>query len=74
MKPTPPDVAPQPDRLIRLPKVEATAGIKKSLIYEKMRLPLDKGGFPRPVRLGRAVAWSQNAVQAWVQARIKEAQ
>lgn len=66
--------APHPDRLVRLPGVEHIAGIKKSTIYELMRKPLNEGGFPRPVRLGgRTVAWSENAVQAWVQDRIAEA-
>lgn len=75
MRAVPIESAPPPDRLIRLHGVEHMAGIKKSTIYELMRKPLDEGGFPRPVRLGgRTVAWSENAVQSWVQQRIAEAQ
>ena len=71
----PPATAPRPDRLIRLPEAERLASIKKSLIYELMRKPLEDGGFPRPVRLSsRTVAWSENAVLAWVHARVSEAQ
>ena len=69
--------APVPrDRLIRLPVVIGTTGLQKSTLYELMRKPLEAGGFPRPVRLsgGRAVAWSENAVLSWVNARIAEAQ
>lgn len=65
---------PQRDNLLRMPRVEAKTSLKKTYIYELMRKPLEEGGFPRPVRLGgRAVAWSENEVQAWVDARIAEA-
>lgn len=63
------------DRLIRLPIVIGTTGLQKSTLYELMRKPLEAGGFPRPVRLGgRTVAWSENAVLTWVNARIAEAE
>ena len=59
------------DRLVRLPEVEAMTGCKKSTIYELMRA----GRFPKSVRLNaRMVAWSENAVLTWVNARIAEAQ
>ena len=65
----------QQNRLVRLPEVENLIGLKKSTIYNLMRKPLEDGGFPRPVPLGsRTVAWSENAVLTWVNARIAEAQ
>lgn len=55
------------DRLIRLPEVESATGCKKSTIYKLLK----DGSFPRPVRLSsRMVAWSEVAVQRWVQGRI----
>ncbi len=55
------------DRLIRLPEVESATGCKKSTIYKMLK----DGAFPRPVRLSsRMVAWSESAVQNWVQERI----
>ena len=65
----------QQNRLIRLPSVEGLTGLKKSSIYALMRKPLQEGGFPRPVPLsGRMVAWSENAVLTWVNARIADAE
>lgn len=56
------------DRLIRLPEVESATGCKKSTIYKLLK----DGSFPRPVRLSaRMVAWSEAAVQRWVQGRIQ---
>ena len=64
---TPP--APPRDRLIRLPAVEQTAGIKKSTIYQLMR----KKKFPPCVRITRRLsAWPESAVLNWVQQRIRE--
>ena len=57
------------DRLIRMDEVERLTGLKKSTIYNNLRV---KGGFPRPLRLGaRAVAWRESEVQAWIAARTK---
>ncbi|WP_024537877.1 helix-turn-helix transcriptional regulator [Comamonas badia] len=57
------------DRLLRLPQVEQTTGIKKTTIYSLM----EQGLFPRSIRLSaRAVVWSEAAVLSWVQARIAE--
>jgi prophage regulatory protein len=51
------------DVLIRLPQLEATTGLKKSALYQRMK----EGTFPHPVRLGpRSVAWSQKSVQLWI--------
>ncbi|MBT9511344.1 MAG: AlpA family transcriptional regulator [Acidovorax sp.] len=58
-----------PEKLLRLPRVEDATALKKSTIYAGMR----DGTFPTPVRLagGRAVAWRESEVQAWIAARTK---
>lgn len=57
------------EKLLRLPRVEEATALKKSTIYAGMR----EGTFPTPVRLagGRAVAWRESEVQAWINARTK---
>jgi len=58
------------DRLLRLPEVEATTGLRKSSIYLLMK----RGQFPRCVQLtARCVAWPESAVLQFVQDRIGEA-
>lgn len=57
----------QRDRLLRLPAVEAAAGIKKSTIYALMK----RNEFPQCVKVtSRCVAWPASKVQQWVQDRI----
>ena len=51
------------DKHLRRPAVEATTGLSRSTIYDMM----DRGEFPRPVRIGRrAVAWPESVVRAWL--------
>jgi prophage regulatory protein len=58
------------DRLIRLPEVEATTGLKKSTIYLLMK----RGEFPRAVQItARCVAWPESLVLTFVQERIASA-
>ncbi len=58
-----------PISLLRLPHVIARVGLKRTAIYEGVRL----GTFPAPIRLGRrCVAWPSDTVEAWIAARIKE--
>ena len=46
--------------------VEEATGLSRSTIYEMM----DRGEFPRPIRVGRrAVAWPESAVLAWLAER-----
>ncbi|ANJ72006.1 AlpA family phage regulatory protein [Ralstonia insidiosa] len=53
-------------KLLRLLGVLDAVGVKKSCLYEWVRL----GKFPAPVRLGaRSVAWRQCDVDAWIEAR-----
>lgn len=68
MQPSPSKAA-QPERLLRLPDVEALTGLKKSSIYDAMR----RGEFPRPVKLARrAVCWPLSTVQSWIADRIAQ--
>ena len=57
-------------RLLRLPAVENLSGLKKTTIYARMADKNDP--FPVPVRLGgRAVAWREREVLAWIEGRAK---
>lgn len=54
--------------LLRLPKVEATTGYKRSTIYKLIR----EGKFPAPIYLGdRATAWVESEINDWIQSRIE---
>ena len=58
----------RPERLLRLPDVEALVGLRKSSIYDAMK----RGEFPTPVRLSRrAVCWPASAIESWINDRIK---
>ena len=51
------------DRIIRLPEVMNTVGLKKSAIYKKVKA----GEFPAPIKLGpHANGWLESAVRGWV--------
>lgn len=55
------------DRLMPLKETEHVSGLKKTAIYELMKV----GKFPRSVRLSsRCVRWSWNQVQQFIQERI----
>lgn len=57
-----------PERLLRLPDVEALVGLRKSSIYDAVK----RGDFPAPVKISRrAVCWPASAVDAWITQRIK---
>lgn len=56
-------------KLLKLDAVKQITAQSKSAIYEK----ISGGKFPTPVRLGeRAVAWVEDEVNAWVNARMEE--
>ena len=56
-----------PVRLLRRPEVCALTGLKRSALYQAV----EDSRFPRPVKIGeRAVAWIEEEVSCWVQARI----
>ena len=51
------------DRLLKRPEVETITGLSRASIYARM----DRGEFPRPMRLGpRSVAWRDSDVQEWI--------
>lgn len=56
-------------QFLRRPAVEAVTGLGRSTIYQMM----NDGRFPKSVRIGRrAVAWTADEVQAWLEERIAE--
>ena len=67
------------NRLIRLPEVLRRTGYGRTSIYRKM----EDGTFPKCLKLGgppadskkfdcRAIAWIEDEVFQWIEARIKE--
>lgn len=58
-------------RFLRLPAVEDRSGLKRSSIYAGVA----DGTFPAPIPLGaRAVGWDEAEVDAWIEARIADAE
>lgn len=54
------------DKIIRLPQVEASVGLKKSAIYKLIKA----GDFPAQIKLGKhASGWLDSDVQAWIRKR-----
>ena len=52
----------KPEKLLRLPEVEALTGLKKTSLYNGAHA----GTFPKPIRLSaRAVAWRESDLLAW---------
>lgn len=53
-------------RLLRLAAVKEITGLSRSTIYADTT-------FPKPVKIGeRAVAWVEDEVRGWVEARIAD--
>lgn len=62
------DAGTQPERLLRMVDVRACTGVSASQVYRLIAA----GDFPQPVKLyGKASAWPESEVQAWIAARIK---
>lgn len=58
------------NRFLRLSEVRVRVPYSRSSIYQMIA----KGTFPRPVGLGgRAVAWLESDVDAWIEERIENA-
>jgi prophage regulatory protein len=56
-------------RFLRLPEVEEVVGLKHATIYDE----IGAGRFPKPVPIGkRAVAWLEDEITDWMNARIRE--
>lgn len=54
------------EKYIRRPAVEELTGLGRTTIYKLM----NAGEFPRPVKItGKAVAWPESAVVAWLASR-----
>jgi prophage regulatory protein len=52
----------EPTRFLRLPDVIKLVGIKRTVIYERIKA----GTFPKPVQIGvRAVAWDEGELAQW---------
>jgi prophage regulatory protein len=53
-------------RLLRLDAVKEITGLSRSTIYAD-------ANFPKPVKIGeRAVAWVEDEIREWIDARIAE--
>lgn len=58
--------------LLKLPAVIAKTAVSEPSIYRLMRLPVESGGFPKPIKIGaRAVAWRSDEVDAWIESRTR---
>ena len=56
-------------KVIRMPVLEDTTGLKKSKLYELMR----DGLFPKPIILhGRSRGWLEGEINNWLAERIAE--
>ena len=56
-----------PERVLRLPRVQARTGLSRSTIHVRVA----NGSFPQPIRLGaRAVGWLESEVDAWIREQI----
>ena len=49
-------------RLLRMPQVLDRVGLKKTVIYERIKA----GTFPKPIKLGSASAWHAHEIEAWI--------
>lgn len=56
-------------RLLRMPQVIERVGIKKTVIYERMKA----GTFPKPIKLGSASVWLDSTIQAWIEDQVRRA-
>lgn len=52
-------------RLLRMPQVLDRVGLKKTVIYERIKA----GTFPKPIKLGSASAWHAQEIEAWIAAK-----
>jgi prophage regulatory protein len=65
---TSPDSSHRPERLLRFHGVQERVPYSHSTIYALVK----QGKFPLPVSLGgRAVAWKESEIDAWIQSRSK---
>lgn len=58
-------------RLLKRPEVREKTSLSDSELYRQIAA----GAFPRPIRLtpnGRAVAWLESEVDAWIESRLAD--
>ncbi len=56
-------------RILRLPDVQEITGLKRTAIYDKMKI----GEFPSSISLSeRMVGWIESEVQAWLDDKINQ--
>lgn len=56
-------------KLLRLPETLKKTGLSRTRLYEAVAC----GTFPQPAKVGRrAVAWSEDEVNAWIAARLAD--
>ena len=61
---------PNPRRILRLPAVMETVGLRRTAIYDLIQA----GEFPKPIRLSpRAVGWRVEEIDAWLADRPRAA-
>lgn len=54
------------EKHLRRPAVEELTGLSRTTIYKMM----GSGEFPRPIKItGKAVAWPESAISAWLASR-----
>ncbi len=54
-------------RFLRLNQVKEITGLSRSSLYQMMR----NGLFPSSITIGsRAIAWTDESIQAWIESRI----
>jgi len=58
----------EPERLLRLPQALAMTGLGRTAWLNMVR----SGEAPQPIHIGRAVAWPQSEVQAFIRDRIRQ--
>ncbi|HCQ65582.1 MAG TPA: hypothetical protein DIU07_10685 [Rhodobacteraceae bacterium] len=56
------------DRLLPFAQARGLVGISRSQIY----VLLEKGEFPKPVKVGRTNYFSANELQAWIEKRLSQ--
>lgn len=60
-------MTPRPARLLRLPSVTERIGLKRTAIYDMVRV----GTFPKPVPLNdKSVGWLESEIEAWIASRV----
>jgi prophage regulatory protein len=65
--PTTTPAAAPPERLLRLAATLETVGLGRSCWLDLVKA----GRAPQPIKIGRATAWAQSEIQAWIESRIR---